>query len=537
MAVEARTVLWYMTFIGFIVNYMLRINLNITIVDMIAGVDGPPPALTSNQTNTSTALLGNASESNLASASVVESIQNGSARTQRYSWERQFLDWANIEYERNGFHWNEREQSNLLGSFFWVHWVLQLPGGILARKYGTKLVFGLSNGIGVFLCFLIPIVSYWSYGALLWLRVFQGFVTGLAWPSMHVMTAKWIPPNERSKFVSAYLGSSVGVALFYPIFGYIIAWTSWEWVYYICGVFGMLWFIAWQFLVYDSPAQHPRIAQSEQRYIEKSLGASVQSSSPGPTPWRQIATSRPVWMNVVAQWGGIWGLFTLMTHGPTYFRLIHHWNIRATGFLSGMPHLMRMIFAYVFSMFADYLLRTDRLSRTNVRKLATGVCCGVKGLVVLALAYFGYNATAAIVLVAVATMFHGAVSSGPLASMVDLSPNYAGIVLGVSGMIGGMPGFISPFIVGILTQGNQTIEAWKNVFMLTAAMLIGSGLVYVLFSESTLQPWNSGCHALPDAGLKELQTFEEKLPLQATAEDDPNAKAALAVKTSKAPDK
>lgn len=39
-----------------------------------------------------------------------------------------------------------------------------------------------------------------------------------------------------------------------------------------------------------------------------------------------------------------------------------------------MPHLMRMIFAYVFSMFADYLLRTDRLSRTNVRKLATGVC-------------------------------------------------------------------------------------------------------------------------------------------------------------------
>lgn len=73
--------------------------------------------------------------------------------------------------------------------------------------------------------------------------------------------------------------------------------------------------------------------------------------------------------------------------------------------------------------------------------------------------------------------------------------------------------------------------------MLTAAMLIGSGLVYVLFSESTLQPWNSGCHAVPDAGLKELQTFEEKLPLQATAEDDPNAKAALAVKTSKAPDK
>ncbi|EDW01400.1 sialin [Drosophila grimshawi] len=518
MAVEARTVLWYMTFVGFIVNYMLRINLNITIVDMIAGAGEPKSALTHNLTQLGN---GNASSANSSHLMAAVSTQNASGHhTEPYSLERWFLDWANIDYDRNGFHWNEKEQSNLLGSFFWLHWVLQLPGGILARKYGTKLVFGLANGIGVFCCFLIPIMSYWSYAALLWLRVFQGFVTGLAWPSMHVLTAKWIPPNERSKFVSAYLGSSVGVALFYPIFGYIIAWTSWEWVYYICGIFGMLWFTAWQFLVFDSPAQHPRIAQSEQRYIEKSLGASVQNSTPGPTPWKAIVTSRPVWMNVVAQWGGIWGLFTIMTYGPTYFRLIHHWNIRATGFLSGMPHLMRMIFAYIFSMLADYLLRTDRLSRTKVRKLATAICCGAKGVVVLALAYFGYNATAAIVLLTVATMFHGAVSSGPLASMVDLSPNYAGIVLGVSGMIGVMPGFISPFIVGILTQGNQTMEAWNHVFMLSAAMLIGSGILYVLFSESTLQPWNSGSH---DAGLKELQTIEEKLPLQVNAEDDPNA--------------
>ncbi|KAH8333412.1 hypothetical protein KR074_007908, partial [Drosophila pseudoananassae] len=497
--VTARTVLWYMTFMGFIVNYMIRINLNITIVDMIVGHGAPAAA--------------NASLANSSALAARPDIKERS-----FSLERWFLDWANIPYEKEGFQWTGKQQGALLGSFFWAHWTLQIPGGILATKYGTKLIFGWANGIGVFCCFLIPIVSYWSYTGLIALRVFQGWITGLAWPSMHVLTAKWIPPNERSKFVSAYLGSSVGVALFYPIFGYIIDWTSWEWVYYICGIVGTLWFIAWQYLVFDSPAEHPRIADSERRYIEKSLGASVQNSSPGPTPWKEIATSLPVWCNVVAQWGGIWGLFTLMTHAPTYFRLIHHWNIRATGFLSGLPHLMRMLFAYVFSMFADYLLRTDRLSRTNVRKLATFTCCGVKGLIVLALAYFGYNATAAIVLVTVATMFHGAVSSGPLASMVDLSPNYAGIVLGVSGMIGGMPGFISPWIVGQLTNDNQTMEAWKNVFLISSAMLTCSGIIYVLFSESTLQPWNSGCHQLPDPGLKELQNFE------ATKEDEEEKK-------------
>lgn len=34
------------------------------------------------------------------------------------------------------------------------------------------------------------------------------------------------------------------------------------------------------------------------------------------------------------------------------------------------------------------------------------------------------------------------------------SPNYSGVLLGLNGMVGVSPGFISPYIVGILTFGN-----------------------------------------------------------------------------------
>lgn len=34
-SVSCRTVLWYITFFGFIVNYMLRVNMNIAIVEMV----------------------------------------------------------------------------------------------------------------------------------------------------------------------------------------------------------------------------------------------------------------------------------------------------------------------------------------------------------------------------------------------------------------------------------------------------------------------------------------------------------------------
>lgn len=145
---------------------------------------------------------------------------------------------------------------------------------------------------------------------------------------MHVLTAQWIPPNERSKFVTAYLGSSVGIAIFYPLFGYIISWTSWEWVYHICGMVGTFWWLGWLILVYDTPALHPRIDENELSYIQKSLGSSVQTSKENYTPWKEIVSSRPVWMNVIAQWGGIWGLFTLMTQAPTYFKVIHNWDIK-----------------------------------------------------------------------------------------------------------------------------------------------------------------------------------------------------------------
>lgn len=142
------------------------------------------------------------------------------------------------------------------------------------------------------------------------------------------MTAQWIPPNERGKFVTSYLGSSVGIAVFYPLFGYVMSWSSWEYIFHICGIIGTIWYLSWLYFVYDTPSSHPRISTSELRFIEKSLGASVQQKHTGPTPWRDILTSTPMWMNVVAQWGGIWGLFTLMTQAPTYFMNVHSLDIK-----------------------------------------------------------------------------------------------------------------------------------------------------------------------------------------------------------------
>lgn len=154
-----------------------------------------------------------------------------------------------VEYERDGFRWDEHQQSLVLGSFFWVHWLTQLPGGVLAAKYGTKFVFGFANFLASAMCLAMPMMCYLDYRWMVTLRLLQGFVTGVSWPAMHHLTAKWIPPNERSQFVSAYLGSSIGVAIAYPIFGFIIKVSSWEWVFHACGICGIIWYMFWLYFV------------------------------------------------------------------------------------------------------------------------------------------------------------------------------------------------------------------------------------------------------------------------------------------------
>lgn len=155
---------------------------------------------------------------------------------------------------------------------------------------------------------------------------------GFTWPAINQLTACWIPPNERSKFVTSYFGNSFGIAISYPLFAYIMHWSSWEWVFHATGLLGTIWWLGWIFLIYDSPQEHPRISVEELTYIEKSLGVCVEKSSNSQkqkTPWWPLLTSRAVWMCTIGMWGGAWGLFTLMTQAPTYFILIHNWDLKA----------------------------------------------------------------------------------------------------------------------------------------------------------------------------------------------------------------
>lgn len=115
----------------------------------------------------------------------------------------------------------------------------------------------------------------------------------------------------------------------------------------------------------------------------------------------------------------------------------------------------------------------------------------LNGFAVLALAYSGCSVTSAVFFLTLSLSLNGAVSTGALASIVDISPNYASITLGIVSTFSIMTGFVSPILVGFITYENQSVEAWQHIFVICAAILIVMGIIYILFSDSSLQDWNN----------------------------------------------
>lgn len=115
--------------------------------------------------------------------------------------------------ESGKFQWDTIQKNLVLGSFFWGYILTELPGGRLAELIGGHRVFGHSMLWASVITLLTPVAAYLHFNALIVLRVMLGFMLGASWPAIHPMTAVWIPPMDRSKFMSNMMGKLLKITI------------------------------------------------------------------------------------------------------------------------------------------------------------------------------------------------------------------------------------------------------------------------------------------------------------------------------------
>ncbi|XP_058815348.1 sialin [Topomyia yanbarensis] len=481
---SCRQVLNIMVIFGFMLNYALRVNFTIAIVVMCKTLK--------NLSN------GTAGDDALAFGNeTAAALSSGSTTTEQ-----------SVIAEEDKFEWDAYQQNLMLGSFFWGYVLTELPGGRLAEVVGGRRVFGYSMLVASVLTLVIPLAAYTHYIAVVILRAVLGFFLGASWPAIHPLTAVWIPPMDRSKFISNMMASSLGAAITMPICGFLIATVGWQSVFYFTGGISLLWSIIWFLVVFETPASHPRISAEERNEIESAIGAVGKTRKPTYVPWKSIFTSAPVWAIILTHGASVFGFFTVVNQLPTYMKYILNFNIKENGLLSSLPYFGKYAMAVMSSHLADHLRKTGALSTTATRKIFTAFAVMTPGFLMIVQVYMGENRSWAVAIFTLALFLNGAVTAGYLGNGLDIAPNFSGTIFGMANTLSSFGGFVSAYMVGVLTHENQTYGQWQIVFWILAVVYIVGSSAYVLMGTGELQSWNNP----PERGITNHEA-EEGVPL------------------------
>lgn len=397
------------------------------------------------------------------------------------------------------FDWSEATQGIILSSFFWGYAATHLPGGRLADKYGGKHLIGFGLLLTAVLTLLTPIVA--ELGGANWLiavRVLEGLGEGVMFPALNTIMAKWIPPAEKGRLGSlVFSGAQVGTVIGTALSGPLIHYWSWPSVFYVFGIFGILWFVLWNLICFSDPMCHPYISDQEKKYLEAEL-LSSDDKKDRPTPWRAILTSIPVWGLIAGQVGHDWGFYTLVTDLPKYMKDILHFTITQNAGLSAVPYLVMWISAILTGWIADFILARSILSTTAVRKIFTTIGSLGPAAFILGASYAGCDQVSVVVLFTVAMGLMGAFYPGVRVNVLDLSPNHAGSLMAIINGAGAITGIITPYLIGEITT-NHSLYEWRIVFYISMAVFVITNVFYVFMASGEEQPWNKEAENNEDA--------------------------------------
>jgi len=392
------------------------------------------------------------------------------------------------------FHWSPETIGYVDASFFWGYIVTQLPGGFLASKFPSNRLFGTAIFLSSCLNLLIPAATKLDPKAVIVVRVLQGLVEGVTYPSCHGIWRWWAPPLERSRLATlAFCGSYGGAVLGMPVSGYLADGIGWYAPFYFYGVAGIIWYMFWLWLSFEKPAKHPSISPREQLYIEKSIG-DTKSAAPTifTTPWLSVFTCLPVWAIIVANFARSWTFYLLLITQPKYFKEVYNMNVSEGSTVAALPHLIMTIIVPLGGQLADFLRQSQILSTTNVRKIFNCGGFGGEALFLIGVAFARNEATAVACLI-IAVGCSGFAISGFNVNHLDIAPRYASILMGISNGVGTFAGMICPITTEQITKDHKNTDElilqWQTVFCIASGIHFFGVIFYALFASGELQDW------------------------------------------------
>ncbi|XP_011178022.1 putative inorganic phosphate cotransporter [Zeugodacus cucurbitae] len=402
---------------------------------------------------------------------------------------------TNSDFEE--YQWSEKTKSYLLSSFFWGYFVTQIPGSQLAHKFGGKIILLCSVALTGLLALLTPLsVRLGDWQLLCALRVCQGLIQASTFSAIHTLLSKWIPAEERGSLGTfCYTGLPFGSILIMLVSGWIASSSfGWPGIFYFSGLYSIIWGLVWYLVGASAPSDCKWMCEEERLFIEAALVTSAKpehENTPTKTPWLKILTSVPFWVILVAQSNYAWGFWTMLTEIPSYMKGVLGRDIKSNALMSATPYLANVLLTFVFCVLADFLIKRGYTSVNTSRKLFNTIGFWVPVVPIILLGYMRADQSElALAWLIIAVGVNTSANLGFLTNHIDLSPNFAGILMGVANCAANVMSLLAPLTVGFIVTDAKNVHQWRIVFYIASGMYFIGNLLFILFGQTKIQAWN-----------------------------------------------
>ena len=268
----------------------------------------------------------------------------------------------------------------IFSAFSWTYATLQIPGGILADRFGSRILYSIM----LILWSLATIALGFALGflAVILLRILIGAFEAPSYPINNRIVTAWFPDQERAGAVATYTsGQFIGLAFLTPMLTILEVYAGWRGLFVITGLVGMVWGISWYF-IYRNPTEHKKVNREEFTLIE-SGGGIMESTNTG-----KISTEKFRWKNLwfVLSKRSLWGIYLgqfglgctfifFLTWFPKYLVEYGHMDFLKSGFLASLPFLFAFTGVLFSGYFSDWLVRKKRVSLWPGKHLLSWVYC------------------------------------------------------------------------------------------------------------------------------------------------------------------
>jgi MFS family permease len=280
------------------------------------------------------------------------------------------------------------EQMGLVFGAFWLAYALfDIPGSWLGDRMGAR--FTLTRIVLAWSLFTAMTGAATGFYSLLLYRFLFGVGEAGAYPNMARIQSRWLPMAERARAGGIlWLTARWGAAFAPLVFGtmtrgteslqamlgetsllpWLVAVPSWRISFFVSGVLGIVWCLAFYPWFRDEPAQKQSVSAAELRHIEAGRGKIETGHHMEARIWGRLFSSPSLWAMALYYVCGSFGWSFFVSWMPRYMKAVHGVAFAQSEWSSAWPLFCGGIACLVGGVLSDALVK-----RTGWRRLGRAV--------------------------------------------------------------------------------------------------------------------------------------------------------------------